>query len=145
MSFNAVHATAFQLFTQVNDYKDELAGEYEVRSKIIWSSTEHAPEGKQSLSSLSIEKAASTIYAHWIDHVWTTVRSKVLEFTPKKLLHWELDNKYEEDDDNYWFVRTVNTFDFSQDGQIKGKSYHKLYHNGNYEGAYITQSYLIKL
>ncbi len=139
-----VHATAFQLFTQVNEYKSELIGDWEVVSKVIWSDSPYVKKGLKSKSTLNITEINGTIYPRWDAKPWKLVRNKVLNFTEKKSLHWERESKYEEDDDHYWFIRTVNKFDFSKDGQFKGKSYHKEYLNGELVGSYVTKSYLYK-
>lgn len=139
----SVSATAFQLFTQVNNYKSDLVGDWEVVSKVIWSDSPYVKEGQKSVSNLNINEINGTLYPTWDARPWKKVRSKVLDFTSKKSLEWERESKYEEDINHYWFVRSVNKFDFSS-GQAKGKSYHKEYLNGEQVGSYITMSYLLK-
>ena len=140
----SARATAFQLFTQMNAYKSGLVGDWEVVSKVIWSDSPYVKEGQKSISDLSIEEINGTLYPHWEAGEWKMVRSKVLDFNIDKSLHWERESKLIEDRDHYWYVRSVNKFDFSDSGQFKGKSYHKEYLNGELVGTYITQSYLHK-
>ena len=145
ISFAGLHkvsATAFQLFTQVTEYQSDLIGDWEVVSKVIWSDSPYVKKGTKSVSTLKITEINGSLYPKWEAGPWKTVRNKVLNFTPKKSLEWEIETKFEEDINHYWFVRTVNKFDFSQDGQFKGKSYHKEYLNGEEVGSYITVSYL---
>lgn len=141
--FSPVVATAFQLVASKTEYKSILAGDWDVKSEVVWSESEYVKEGEKSRSEIAITDIHGSLYPNWKAAGWQLVRNKRIEFKFDKSIHWERESKLVKDGE-YWFVKSINKFKYNDDGTIKGKSYHKQYLNGEYVGSYITYSKLTK-
>ena len=136
------NATAFQLVASKADYKSQLAGDWDVKSEVIWSESDYVKEGDISNSEIIISDIHGSLYPHWKAEDWKLVRNKVIDFNLDKSIHWERESKLTTIEGEYWFVKSVNKFKYSADGTIAGRSYHKQYLNGVFVGSYITYSTL---
>lgn len=135
-------ATAFQLIASKADYQSAIAGEWEVVTKVIWSDCPYVPEGSRSESTMVFHDINGTLYPEWEANDWELVRNKVIDFNYDLSLHWERESKMVEEG-KYWFVKSINDFKYQRDN-FTGKSYHKQYLNGEFVGAYVTKSFLVK-
>jgi hypothetical protein len=140
-AIHQVNSTAFQLFTQVNEYKQSFIGTHEAISKVIWSSDQSlVGEGGKSNSIIKFAKVGDSIFPSWESANWVTVRNKVIEFK-NNYLKWEIETKTQEKN-KYVFVRSVLQVTFPSDGLPIIKGFHILYHDGEQVCSYITKSYL---
>jgi hypothetical protein len=135
----SANSIAFQLIAQVNEVKTHIEGEYEVVTKVIWSSSPYVKKGQKSISELYIDDINGKLYSQWHSRPWKIVKTNLIEFKDSNQLRLEQDTKFDEDLNNYWYVQSAFDFDFED---LEGKAYHKEFLNGEYVGAYITKSYL---
>lgn len=140
-AMSQANATAFQLFTQVNEYKPSFIGDHEAVTKVIWSSNNAMiQEGSKSDSIIRFSQVGDTVYPTWLADNWKTVRNKVVDFK-ENYLKWEIETKTLHNG-KYVFVRSVLQVTFPQDGLPFIKGFHMLYHDGEKVCDYITKSYL---
>jgi len=135
-----VKAKAFQLIATKSVYESLLAGDWEVNSKVIWSECKYVKEGQTSESEIRINDVNGVLYPEWITE-WRLVSNNIIDFSTDNLLKWERESSLKDGKDQ-WLVKSVNVFNYSEDGKFAGKSYHKQYLNGKYVGTYITYSEL---
>ena len=134
-------ATAFQLFAQADSYQQSLVGTWEVVSKVIWSDSPYVEKGLTSSTDLVIERVGDQLHPTWKSPGWVPVGHKVIKFKANKSLHWELSSKYVDDDD-YFFVKSVNELQFLSETEGKGTCYHMHSKDGVKTGHYITKVFL---
>lgn len=136
-------ATAFQLMVSKSEVRSQLVGQWEMHTKVIWSDCDYVPEGSETKSEISILDINGKLFPEWNANEWQLVRNSAIDFHYNDSLHWERESKLEQDGD-YWFVRTINDFNFDQEGKLIAKGVVKQYLNGEFVGTYVTESTLIK-
>jgi hypothetical protein len=134
-------ATAFQLLASKTEYRSMLSGSWDVVSEVIWTKSKFAKKGSLSESEIVISDIHGSLYPEWKVDGWQLVRNNAIDLNSDRSIHWERESKLVIEDD-YWYVKSVNKFKYTDDGRIEGKSYHKQYLNGEYVGSYITYSKL---
>ncbi|MBT6843826.1 MAG: hypothetical protein HOA17_08540 [Candidatus Melainabacteria bacterium] len=137
-------AIAFQLMASKSEQRSELVGEWEVESSVTWSDCKYVAEGSSAVSKIRINDINGKLYPEWQANDWHLVRNKVIDFNYDNSLHWERESKLEEAGD-YWFVRTITDFRFNKTGDLVAKGHVKQYLNGEFVGAYMTESHLKKV
>lgn len=142
-SGSGVKATAFQLIATKDDYNSKLEGEWTVSTKVIWSESKYVQIGAESESEISIANINGNLYPNWKAGDWKLKQNTAIDFSSDNSLHWERES-FLNDGDKYWHVQSINKFSFDKDGVFTGLSHHKQYLNGEYIGAYVTQSILTK-
>lgn len=139
------NAIAFQLMLSQSETRSELVGHWEVDSIVTWSDCKYVKEGSSAISSIKINDINGKLYPEWQANDWQLVRNKVIDFSYDDSLHWEQESKLEEEDGNYWFVRTISDFKFNDEGKLVAQGHVKQYLNGEFVGSYITESHLTKV
>jgi hypothetical protein len=133
------HLKATSLITKRN-----LVGRWKVVSRVIWSDCPYVEEGIESESTINISDINGSLFPSWRTAEWKLVRNKVIEFNSDETLYWERESKLNDENGKYWFVRSINQFDFSDYENVEATSHHKQYLDGEYVGEYITKSFLVK-
>lgn len=126
-----------------SETRSKLIGEWEVDSTVTWSDCDYVPVGNKAISKIKINDINGKLYPEWKANDWQLVRNKTIDFHYDDSLHWERESKLEDEDD-YWFVRTITEIKFNETGDLIGKDHVKQYLNGEFVGSYITESKLSK-
>lgn len=126
-----------------SEIRSQLVGDWDMHTKVTWSDCDYVPEGSESKSEISILDINGKLFPEWDANEWQLVRNGAIDFAYDDSFHWERESKLEQDGD-YWFVRTINDFNFDENGKLVAKGVVKQYLNGEYVGTYMTESTLIK-
>ncbi len=136
-------AVAFQLGISKEQYRSELVGNWDVSTKVTWSDCPYVKEGQAAESELSVADTNGALYPTWQANDWQLVKNSAINISNEDQITWERSNKLYKDG-KYWYVESVDRFQFDKDGKLKAKSLVKQYLDGEYVGSYITESTLNK-
>ncbi len=139
---SSTRASVFQLTASKYDIKSKLLGQWKVISKVVWSDCDYVAEGSEAESEIVFKSMHGKLYPEWRAEGWNLVRDNAVDFFYDDSLHWERESKLEKNGE-YWFVKTINDFNFDEHGRLVGISHVKQYLNGEFVGSYITESELI--
>jgi hypothetical protein len=143
MACFAVNAKTFYLAATKGSIFSKLIGQWNVETRILWSSSPYAKIGAKADSEISIDEVNGRLYPQWKTADWVLLRNKSLDFKNDASFDWRRENKLVEGD-KYWFVDSVDKFFFDENENLVAKSFVKQYLNGSYVGAYTSFSYLSK-
>lgn len=141
LPWNKGEANVFHLSATRVDIKSKLLGQWRVVSKVVWSDCDYVKEGLESESEIVFQNLNGRLFPEWRASEWKLVRNSTIDFSYDDSLHWERESKLEKAGD-YWFVRTINDFNFDERGRLIGTSHVKQYLNGEFVGSYVTESHL---
>ena len=142
-TMGGAEATAFQLIATKDEYHSKLEGKWTVATKVVWSDCPYVKIGTESESEITINNINGNLYPSWKANDWKLMESKAIDFNTDNSLYWEI-SSFLEKKSEYCYVETVKKFDFTKHGKFNGTSHNKQFLNGEYVGAYITESQLTK-
>lgn len=137
-------ARVFHLQAYATNSSNKFLGEWKVISRVIWSDSPYVQEGLEAQTQINISSIQGSLHPNWVTEKWITIRDKIIDFKSDDTMYWEQDSKLVNGRE-YWFVQSLNQFDFKDNNYAEGTSQHKQYLNGEYVGRYITKSYLSKI
>ena len=142
-SIHSAHSTAFQLMTSENVYENTFKGDWVATTKVTYTTCADVPLNEVRTAKIRFESYGGSLFPKWLVKDWKTIRSKVIDFKPQKVLNWEHESKYTKEFNKYVYVKTVDKLKFTETGILKGVGYHKKIVNGNKDDAcvYMTQTY----
>jgi hypothetical protein len=138
-----VKAVTFQLNVSKEHYRSELVGDWNVDTQVTWSDCPYVKVGQGAVSELNVADVNGSLYPTWKANEWELVKNSAINISNDDQIVWERSNKLYKDG-KYWYVESVDRFNFDKNGKLKAKSLVKQFLDGEYVGSYITESVLDK-
>ncbi len=134
-------AVTFHLNAKQDQYRSNLVGDWDVATEVTWSDCPYVNVGQVAESKMSVVDTNGVLYPQWQANDWQLVKNSTINISNDDQIIWERSNKLYKDG-KYWYVESVDRFDFDRKGRLKAKSLVKQYLDGEYVGSYITESVL---
>lgn len=125
--------------------KSQFVGDWEVRTKVVWSDCPYVKEGNIAKSKMSISDVNGRLIPNWDTGKWKLVQHREINFLNQEKFTWERENKFfDPKAHEFWQVESKDKFELINGQKMRGESLVKQYLDGSYVGSYMTISYLVK-